>query len=46
MTKKKIVAIASLVIVAGIGIAKVLGYDVAPVCEVVPSLCQSDKLTE
>lgn len=40
MNKKKVSAIVVLVAVCAIGIARVLGYDVTPVCAVVPTLCE------
>jgi hypothetical protein len=38
--KQKVIGIATLVVVAGLGIAEILGYDISPVCEIAPTLCE------
>lgn len=45
-TKKKVIAVATLVVVCAIGVAKVLGYDVTPICEIAPSLCDNEQESE
>lgn len=39
LNKKAIIGIVGLVAFCAIGVARLLGYDVAPVCAVAPSLC-------